>query len=52
MTEPKNQEKVLAMVQEVYGEGSLEEEAIWQAVVLITKGGGYYRVIGLVECGI
>ena len=27
----------------------MEEEATWQAVVLIPKGGKYYRGIGLVE---
>ena len=25
------------------------EEATWQVFVLILKGGGYYRIIGLVE---
>ena len=30
-------------------EGRLEEEATWQAVVLINKGEKYYRGIGLVE---
>ena len=27
----------------------ITEEATWQAVVLILKGGGDYRIIGLVE---
>ena len=31
------------------GEVRLAEESMWQAVVLIPKGVGYYRGIGLVE---
>ena len=42
-------EKVVALVRAYFGEGRLEEEAMWQEVVLILKGKGKYRVIGLVE---
>ena len=35
-----NWEIVLELVQTVFRGGRLEEEAIWQAVVLIPKGGG------------
>ena len=37
------------LVQEAFGEGRLAEEATWKAVVLITKGGGDYDGIGLLE---
>ena len=37
------------LIQKYFGEGRLAEEATWQAVVLLTKGGKYYRGIGLVE---
>ena len=37
------------LVQMTFREGRLAEEAVWQAVVLIPKGGKYYRGIGLVE---
>ena len=42
-------EKVVALVRAAFGEGRLEEEATWKAVVLISKGKGDYRGIGLVE---
>ena len=41
--------KVVALVREEFGEGRLAEESMWQAVVLIPKGKGEYRGIGLVE---
>ena len=37
------------ITQTAFWEGRLEEEAMWQAVVLLTKGGQYYRYISLVE---
>ena len=36
-------------MQEAFQEGRLEEEAMWQGLVLISKWGGEYRIIGLVE---
>ena len=41
--------RVVALVRENFGEGLLAEETTCQAVVLIPKGKGYYRGIGLVE---
>ena len=40
---------VVELIQTVFCEGELTEEAAWQAVVLILKGGGDYRGISLVE---
>ena len=40
---------VVELVQTAFWEGELAEESTWQAVVLIPKGGKYYRGIGLVE---
>ena len=37
------------MMQVYLKECRMAEESIWQAVALITKGGGDYYVIGLVE---
>ena len=37
------------LVQTAFREGRLVEEATWQAVVLISKGGEYYCGIGLLE---
>ena len=37
------------LVQTAFWEGELAEETTWQAVVLIPKGKGDYRGIGLVE---
>ena len=37
------------MIQTAFRDGKLAEEATWQAVVLIPKGKGDYRGIGLVE---
>ena len=48
-TELKNWDKVVALVRPNFGEGRLDEEAMWQAVVLIPKGGGEYRGIYLME---
>ena len=42
-------EKVVALVRANFSEGLLAEEATWQVVVLIPKGKGEYRGIGLVE---
>ena len=42
-------EKVLELFQLEFRNGVLPEEASWQEVVLIPKGGGYYRGIDLVE---
>ena len=44
-----NWEKVMALVRADFREGRLAEESMWQAVVLIPKGGGDYRGIGLME---
>ena len=37
------------MAQTAFRDGFLAEEATWQVVVLISKGKGGYRGIGLVE---
>ena len=37
------------MVQMEFRDRVLVEEATWKVVVLIQKGGGDYRIIGLVE---
>ena len=42
-------EKVVELIQTAFRDGELAEEATWQAVVLIPKGQGDYRGIGLVE---
>ena len=42
-------EKVVELVQTAFRDGDLAEEVTWQAVVLIPKGKGDYRGIGLVE---
>ena len=42
-------EKVVELVQTAFWDGDLAEEVTWQAVVLIPKGKGDYRGIGLVE---
>ena len=39
----------MELVQTAFRDGDLAEEATWQAVVLILKGKGDYRDIGLVE---
>ena len=41
--------KVVVLVQTAIQEGRMAEEATWKEVVLIPKGGGCYRGIGLVE---
>ena len=48
-TEVSNWERVVELVQTEFREGQLAEEAMWQAVVLITKGEKDYHGIGLVE---
>ena len=45
----ENWERVVELVQTAFRNGDLAEEATWQAVVLIPKGKGEYRGIGLVE---
>ena len=44
-----NWSMAMDLVQSVFREGKLTEEATWQAVVLITKEKKDYRGIGLVE---
>ena len=39
----------MELVQTVFRDGDLAEEATWQVVVMIPKGKKYYRDIGLVE---
>ena len=41
--------KVVEMTQTAFREGKLTEEAAWQTVVMIPKGKGEFRGIGLVE---
>ena len=41
--------KVVEMTQTAFRDGKLAEEAAWQMVVLIPKGKGEFRGIGLVE---
>ena len=41
--------KVVEMTQTAFRDGKLAEEAAWQTVVLIPKGKGKFRGIGLVE---
>ena len=48
-TEASNWEILVELVQKAFEEGRLAEEAMWHAVVLITKGKKDYRGIGLVE---
>ena len=40
---------MVELVQKAFREGRLADEATCQVVVLIPKGGKYYRCIGLVE---
>ena len=48
-TEADNWEMVVDLIQTTFWEGILEEEATWQAVLLIPKGKKDYRGIDLVE---
>ena len=48
-TEASKWERVVDLVQKAFREGRLEEEAMWQALVLIPKGEKEYRGIGLLE---
>ena len=41
--------KVVEMTQTEFREGKLAEEAAWQTVVMIPKGKGEFRGIGLLE---
>ena len=45
----ENWVRFMELVQKVFRDGDLAEEATWQAVVLIPKGKKDYRGIGLVE---
>ena len=45
----ENWARVVDLVQTAFWEGDLAEESTWQALVLIPKGKGDYRGIGLVE---
>ena len=47
--EASNWVMVVELVQTAFSEGRLAEEAMWQAVVLLHKGGKDYRATGLVE---
>ena len=42
-------EKVVELTQTAFREGRLAEEATWQAMVMVPKGKGEFRGIGLVE---
>ena len=44
----ENWARVVELVQTAFRDGDLAEEATWQVVVLIPKGKGDYRGIGLV----
>ena len=48
-TEADNWTMVVDLVQSAFREGTLVEEATWQAVVLIPKGETDYRGIGPME---
>ena len=41
--------QVVELIQTAFRDGNLAEEATWQTVVLIPKGKGEFRGIGLVE---
>ena len=41
--------RVVEIIQTAFREGELAEDSTWQTVVLIPKGKGDYRGIGLVE---
>ena len=45
----ENWARVVDLVQTAFREGDLAEESTWQVLVLIPKGKGNYRGIGLVE---
>ena len=45
----KNWGKVVSLVQAEFWDGTLAEECAWKMVILILKGGGDFRWIGLVE---
>ena len=44
-----NWQKVVWLVQEPFRTGRLNQEALWSAVVLLPKGNGDFRGIGLIE---
>ena len=48
-TEVSNCDMVVELVQTAFGEGQLTEEATWQVVVLLLKGGKGYCGIVLME---
>ena len=41
--------KVVELTQTAFREGNMAEEATWQVVVMVPKGKGEFRGIGLVE---
>ena len=47
--ETSNWRKVVELIHTAFRDGRLAEEATWQALVLIPKGGGDFYIIGLVE---
>ena len=47
--EGEHWENLVDLVQTAFREGEMDEEATWQAVVMIPKGRKEYRGIGLVE---
>ena len=42
-------DKVVSVIQVAFWEGYIPEALMWKTIVLIPKGGGKYRGIGLVE---
>ena len=48
-TEASNWDRVVDLFHTVFGEGQLADDAMWQEMVLVSKGGNNYRGIGLVE---
>ena len=48
-TEASNWERMVELIHMAFGEGRLAEESMWQAVVLIPKGGKDYRGILLMK---
>ena len=47
--EQTKREQVVDLLQTDFWDRVLTDEATWQAVVLILKGGGDYRIIGIAE---
>jgi hypothetical protein len=42
-------DKVVELVQTAFRDGTLPTEMVWQTIVLISKGSGGFRGVGLVE---